>query len=145
MIYFKLLIPIVDLSERLSHSLHYRAIFSVRVSLRLYVIVGLFSILGTITFSTTLSAHDTQRRSGLAAGGGFQCRSDGRKRLKIRTNCQASHAPACAKPPVRRRHFFNLYRPFHHYFLLKNSLFAFAHLKKFQAIFYVQYVLSPLP
>ena len=45
-------------------------LFCYIVGSRFYVIVGLYSILGTVTFSTTLSAHDIQRPGGLAKLGG---------------------------------------------------------------------------
>ena len=81
-----------------------------------------------------------------------QCEHE--RKYPAETLVEAATTPS--RHPVRRSAFslsvsFRLHIPnilifnlFHHYFPLKNSLFAFVRLK-FRVIFYVQYVLLPLP
>ena len=66
-------------------------IFSIPYLSYLYVLVTLVIIRLAVTRLPITSQRLGGRR-------GLHCRSDGRRTPKIRTNCRASHALACAKP-----------------------------------------------
>jgi hypothetical protein len=101
-----------------------------------YGIVGLYSILGTVTFSTTLSRLAYNAPAAWRSGG-FHYKSCGRQKFNFALNFPRGYCRRCAKPPVKRWHFYervvlplhcrvvlrSRYKSLFHYFVRLYSLF----------------------